>query len=95
MNGPVPQPPQPPVDLPPDGPGHGTFTAYQRHKCRCETCQVFARRYAKRYAARRKRKPLPDDHPGSVRSYNYGCRCEDCKAARRSYDRERWELKRR
>lgn len=94
--GPVPQPPGEPVELGPGSKGHGTFYAYQVRKCRCTDCQTFMRRYAKRYTTRKRRRKAPEDAHGLVTTYNhYGCRCDPCKAARRSYDRERYEIRNR
>lgn len=95
MSGPAPHPPQEPVQLP-DRLKHGSYTAYQRYRCRCLPCQENAREQARRRDRERKQYRSSVMKHGKVSGYTYhGCRCEDCKAARRSYDRERWEIRNR
>lgn len=94
MSGPIPHPPQPPIELP-KGLEHGSFSAYQRYGCRCLPCQEHRRAYARAAARIREKRRVPDDAVhGKVSTYTYyNCRCEDCKEARRSYDRDLWERK--
>lgn len=74
---------------------HGSFSAWQRYGCKCETCRDHWRSTQKRYRAQR-RDFLFSEVPHGLKGYNYyGCRCDTCCGARRAYDRERWETKQR
>lgn len=89
-----PEPPQPPVDLPP-GLRHATFRARQIYGCKCLPCQTFRRQYAKDRYWLNKPAPPKITH-GTLHSYNRkGCRCEECRKARREYDRGRERIRHR
>lgn len=91
-----PDPPQPPVTLPPRV-AHGGLTAYQDYGCRCGPCQENKRQYERDAAKLRttRRVPANAKHGRKYTYSYYRCRCEACCEARRSYDRERWETKNR
>lgn len=93
MSGRKPMEPQPPVDLP-GRVKHGSYTAWQKYRCRCEKCLHHMRTTNKATQVRRASKPVPEDVPhGRLSTYNYyACRCDKCKEARYAYDRERYEL---
>jgi hypothetical protein len=71
---------------------HGTATAYNRHKCRCEDCRAawaeVMRRYRNSSGTRSKA-----EH-GTRSKYVGGCRCDGCRKANSDYQSERQRLKR-
>lgn len=74
---------------------HGSFAAWQRYGCKCDTCRDHWRRTGKQYREAR-RQFAPDEFEHGLHGYNYySCRCDTCSAARQAYDRERWESGRR
>lgn len=84
-----------PAELP-EHIAHGTFSAWQRYGCKCDTCRDHWRAVQKRYQNQRRDFLFSEVPHGTLTGHNYyGCRCDKCLEARRSYDRERWETKQR
>lgn len=65
---------------------HGTWTAYDKHKCRCPKCGLAASDYQRERRLKRLEglPPKPPRSPkhGTVYEYRkYRCRCAECKRA--------------
>lgn len=81
---------------------HGTYTAYNRWKCRCVHCRAAnarvsrernERKAAQQGRKRRQQKKVPDHGTRSrYTSPVYRCRCDDCVQANRDYQAERQRL---
>jgi hypothetical protein len=70
---------------------HGTFSGYNRHRCRCVECTRVQVDYVTEWRKRKASEPLPPwAVHGQVNTYaNYSCRCELCRAAYSTYRKQR------
>lgn len=59
---------------------HGTYTAYARHGCRCDSCREYQR--ARVAASRAARLASGNVNHGSA-GWDDGCRCETCTQTHR------------
>lgn len=62
---------------------HGTITAYNKDRCRCEPCRDANREHNRLYRKRARKRGVPDDaEHGFARVYKFfGCRCWKCATA--------------
>lgn len=73
---------------------HGTPSAWQYHRCRCEVCLEARTEYKRSERLRRlARAKITADH-GTVLAYRQGCRCEPCMTAVAEESRARNEASR-
>lgn len=70
---------------------HGTATAYNRHKCRCEDCRAAWSEVMRQYRNGGSRSKAQH---GTRSKYTSGCRCDECKRANTEYSKTYQKLKR-
>lgn len=83
---------------------HGTYTAYNRWKCRCIKCKAKNAEMGREWRAKREQRAVGQPRPkvvpehGTRSRYNsktHPCRCARCRKANTDYEKERQWLRRR